>query len=172
MQNVGETCGRIRGKNTSFPCCENKWTWCGKGYSLKTLVARAKLRTQRSGSPVNWCVNAFSIANSPPYVFKDRDSVRRPYTQYYQFNIIVLSFTFLTIFIKLWGNVAPIRKKVKVPQMPTREANRDKALVGSCREDALWQNLQRKLVTMPAIYEWTNGNPMALMQATKKQSLK
>ena len=68
--------------------------------------------------------------------------------------------------------MAPIRKKATVPQMPIREANRDKALVGSCCEDALWQNLQRKFVTMPAIYECTNGNPMALMQATEKQNLK
>jgi len=30
--------------------------------------------------------------------------------------------------------------------MPIREANRDKAFVGSSREDALWQNLQRKFV--------------------------
>jgi hypothetical protein len=49
--------------------------------------------------------------------------------------------------------------------------NRDKALVGSCREDALWQNLQRKFMTMPQIYEWTNGDPMALMQATETQNL-
>lgn len=65
-----------------------------------------------------------------------------------------------------------LEKKTKVPQMPIREANRDKALVGSCREDALRQSLQIKFVTMPAIYEWTNGNPMALMQTTEKQNLK
>jgi hypothetical protein len=49
--------------------------------------------------------------------------------------------------------------------------NRDKALVGSCREDALWQNLQRKFVTISLIYEWTNGDPMALMQATETKNL-
>jgi hypothetical protein len=55
--------------------------------------------------------------------------------------------------------------------MPIREVSRDKALVGSCREDALWQNLQRKFVAMPLIHEWTNGDPMALMQATETQNL-
>jgi len=56
--------------------------------------------------------------------------------------------------------------------MPIREVNHDKALVGSCREDALSQNLQRIFVTMTPIYEWTNGDPMARMQATEKQNLK
>lgn len=55
--------------------------------------------------------------------------------------------------------------------MPIREVNRDKAHVGSCREDAVWQNLQRKFVTMRLICEWTNGDPMALMQATETQNL-
>lgn len=148
MQNVGKMYGRIRGKNTSFHCYENKWTWCGKGHSLKTLVARAKMRTRRSDSTVNWWVNVFSIANSPPYVFKDRNGVRRPYTEYvsvqYYRSIIYISI----ILTKLWGNVASIKKKKKaeVSQMPIREANRDKAFVGSSREDALWQNLQRKFV--------------------------
>ena len=116
MQNVGKMYGRIRGKNTSFHCYENKWTWCGKGHSLKTLVARAKMRTRRSDSTVNWWVNVFSIANSPPYVFKDRNGVRRPYTEYvsvqYYRSIIYISI----ILTKLWGNVASIKKKRKFPR--------------------------------------------------------
>lgn len=67
--------------------------------------------------------------------------------------------------------MASIKKKAEVPQMPIREVSRDKALVGSCREDALWQNLQRKLATMPLTHEWTNDDPMALMQATETQNL-
>jgi hypothetical protein len=92
----------------------------------------------------------------------------------YQFNIIILSFTFLTYeylpnFEEMWLQFK--KKKAEVPQTPIREVNRDKALVGSCREDALWQNLQRKFVTMPLIYQWTNGDPTALMQATETQNL-
>lgn len=105
MQNVRKTCGRIRGKNTSFLCCENKRTWCGKGHSLKTLVPRAKLRTQQSDSTVNRWEDVFSIANGPPCVFKDRNSVEGPAHNMYQFNIIALSFTFLTYlpnFEEMW----------------------------------------------------------------------
>jgi hypothetical protein len=50
--------------------------------------------------------------------------------------------------------MAPLKKQkqAEVPHMPIREVDRDKAALGSCREDALWQNLQRKFVTVPLIY--------------------
>jgi hypothetical protein len=88
----------------------------------------------------------------------------------YQFNITVLSFTFLKYlpnFEEMWLRL----RKTEVPQISIREVSRDKALVSSCREDALWQNLQRKFVTMPLIYERTNRDPMALMQDTETQNL-
>jgi len=38
--NIGETCGRIRGRN----CYENEWT--DVSYRLKTLVDRAIVKTR------------------------------------------------------------------------------------------------------------------------------
>jgi len=164
MQNVGKMYGRIRGKNTSFHCYENKWTWCGKGHSLKTLVARAKMRTRRSDSTVNWWVNVFSIANSPPYVFKDRNGVRRPYTEYvsvqYYRSIIYISI----ILTKLWGNVASIKKK-KSGSFPDADT-RGEPWQSICRfkpRRCTVAKLTKKIREGGSKNEWTNGDPIALM---------